>query len=190
MQRGCSAFLWSGSYPCPFLTWRHHVLSWCSQVLDRLSIKLENAPGQNDAWGSLLNLFVSTPSTDPTASGVTAEDVRSALSREVQRYPRNSRRLGSMAAALKKAVQTAPDAAPASSVSQPAAVRGYGCVGGSAPVGHLLTSLKVTNELWAQLFKKSFVETRSMGAIVVGFSRVYIFHTIMLCCMTLWVRSW
>jgi hypothetical protein len=35
--------------------------------------------------------------------------------------------------------------------------------------------------------RKSFIETRSIGAVAVAFSRVYILHAILLCWMTLLV---
>jgi hypothetical protein len=35
--------------------------------------------------------------------------------------------------------------------------------------------------------RKSFIETRSMGAVAVAFSRVYILHAILMCWMSLLV---
>jgi len=41
--------------------------------------------------------------------------------------------------------------------------------------------------LWSAC-RKSFIETRSLGAVLVAFSRVYVLHAILLCWMTLLVR--
>lgn len=102
----------------------------------------------------------------------------------LQRYPRDFRRLGKLAGMLKAAMLPGPAAA-----GVPSDVSGPGSSGGSAPVGHLLASLRVTDKLWAHLFKKSFVETRSLGAVAVAFSRLLILHAVLLCWMTLWVSA-
>lgn len=168
-----------------------HAACCCShpQVLADLRKKLDKEVGRGqDSWDRLLSYFTNQAREASVlyTSDMTDQDVRAAMVRSLQRYPRTALRLDKMAVALKRVICTAPP--PADAVPG-APVMGYGCVGGSAPVGHLLASLRVTDALWAKLFKKSFLETRSMGAVAVAFSRVYIMHAVMLCWMTLWVSG-
>jgi hypothetical protein len=54
---------------------------------------------------------------------------------------------------------------------------------------HLVKAMCVTRDLWGSVFRKTFIETRSLGAVWVAFNRLYVLHAMMLCCMCLWVSD-
>jgi len=54
---------------------------------------------------------------------------------------------------------------------------------------HLVKALCVTRDMWGDVFRKTFIENRSIGMVWVAFNRLYVLHAMMLCCMCLWV-SW
>ncbi|KAF8059158.1 CALS3 [Scenedesmus sp. PABB004] len=84
------------------------------------------------------------------------------------RYPRSYRRLDLLAGQLRAATLPGCGGAPDG-------------VAGSAPVSHLGASLRVTDELWAGgRLGKTFVETRSLGAVAVAFSRLLTLHAVLL----------
>eukprot|EP00879_Flechtneria_rotunda_P010664 GHRR01011145.1.p1 GENE.GHRR01011145.1~~GHRR01011145.1.p1 ORF type:complete len:1109 (+),score=334.63 GHRR01011145.1:1762-5088(+) len=167
-----------------------------ASVLHNLSMMLEQAERSGaDAWDRLLLLF----------NNKQAADAQLSLEQSGHRYPRSYRRLGKMTSMLKAALAPAAvrfsSSRAAGNVSRPVGTAAdntpsswaTGSVNGSAPLVHLLPSLRVTDRLWAQLFKKTFVETRCMGAVMVAFSRLLILHAVFLCLLTLWaykVPTW
>ena len=56
-------------------------------------------------------------------------------------------------------------------------------------VPHVGKSLVVMAGVWGKVFRKTFIETRSLGAVWVAFNRLYVLHAMMLCCMCLWVSD-
>ena len=133
------------------------------QVLRQLSGHLAGPPAVGTiplrrAWEELVFKACSAP-LDGDGDGIPdLGKATAASSGRLSRYPRNQERLEGFRKLQVK--QQAP---------------------------HLVKALCVTRDMWGDVFRKTFIENRSIGVVWVAFNRLYVLHAMMLCCMCLWV---